>query len=103
MTAVDGHDFLPAIRTAGRILPPHFPQMKRWLAAVAVALFAVISLLVLRRDDAMKRLVALAPSSARAVEARLTGGFPWAAYAGPHRAAGETQDAQRLKLGGAAG
>ncbi|HZT55840.1 MAG TPA: hypothetical protein VFA35_06415, partial [Burkholderiaceae bacterium] len=68
-------------------------------------LLALISvpLLLLRGRGSIHRLVALAPRSARLVEPRLTGGFPWAAYAGVHRAAGESKDAAQLKLGGAAG
>ncbi len=89
---------------AMRAAAPLHPS--RWALAVAAAvLLAVLSvpLLLLRDRGPIHRLVALAPRSARLVEPRLTGGFPWAAYAGAHRAAGEAKDAGQLKLGGAAG
>ena len=77
----------------------------RWLLAVVAALLALsAAVLLLRRDrGSIDRLVALAPRSARVVEPRLTGGFAWAAYAGANRAAGETKEAEQMKLGGAAG
>jgi tetratricopeptide (TPR) repeat protein len=76
-----------------------------WLAAVAAAvIIAVIAIPLLRRgDDTMSRLVTLAPASARIVEPRLSGGFAWAPYRGPMRSADSAADAERLKLGGAAG
>jgi hypothetical protein len=58
---------------------------------------------ILRRDRGpIARLVSLAPASARVVEARLTGGFAWAPYRGANRG-GDTTDAARLRLAGAAG
>lgn len=78
----------------------------RWrLAAVAAAvIIAVIAIpLLRRRDDAMSRLVTLAPASARIVEPRLAGGFAWAPYRGPMRSSDSAADAERLKLIGAAG
>ncbi|HEV7572863.1 MAG TPA: CHAT domain-containing protein [Thermoanaerobaculia bacterium] len=79
-----------------------------WLLALAAALVLAIALPVLwrgmRHDSPTDQLVSLSPRSARVVEPRLTGGFPWAAYHGPMRAAGgSVTDAERLKLGGAAG
>jgi tetratricopeptide (TPR) repeat protein len=79
-----------------------------WLLALAAALVLAVALPVvwrgMRNGSPTDQLVALAPRSARIVEPRLTGGFPWAAYHGPMRAAGgSATDAQRLKLGGAAG
>lgn len=77
-----------------------------WLAvaaAVALALLAVPLLRNRAEDHGIARLVALAPRSARIVEPRLSGGFPWAAYRGPMRAADRAAEAERLKLGGAAG
>jgi tetratricopeptide (TPR) repeat protein len=76
-----------------------------WLGAVAAAvIIAVIAFpLLRRRDDPIARLVALAPSSARQVEPRLSGGFAWAPYRGPMRSTDSAADAERLKLGGAAG
>ena len=78
-----------------------------WLIAIAAAVVLAIALPVLRQairpDSPIDKLVALAPRSARIVEPRLTGGFPWAGYHGPVRAAGGSTDAQQLKLGGAAG
>jgi len=80
-------------------------ESRWWMAAVAAAvLIAVIAFpLLRRRDDAMSRLVTLAPSSARIVEPRLSGGFAWAPYRGPMRSSDSGADAARLKLGGAAG
>src|SRR4051812_48969051 len=80
-------------------------QRSRWWLAAITALVTVVSVpLLLRRDEgSIHRLIALVPRSIRVVEPRLTGGFPWAAYAGAHRAAGEIKDAGQLKLGGMAG
>jgi len=80
-------------------------ESRWWMAAVAAAvLIAVIAFpLLRRRDDAMSRLVTLAPASARIVEPRLSGGFAWAPYRGPMRSSDSGADAARLKLGGAAG
>jgi tetratricopeptide (TPR) repeat protein len=76
-----------------------------WLGAVAAAvIIAVIAVpLLSRRNDPIARLIALAPASARIVEPRLSGGFAWAPYRGPMRSADSAADAERLKLGGAAG
>jgi CHAT domain-containing protein len=76
-----------------------------WLLAVAAALALALPLAwhAMRHGSATDELVSLSPRSARIVEPRLTG-FPWAAYHGPMRAAGGSViDAERLKLGGAAG
>ena len=80
-------------------------ESRWWLGAVAAAvLIAVIAFPLLRhRDDAMSRLVTLAPASARIVEPRLSGGFAWAPYRGPMRSTDSAADAELLKLGGAAG
>jgi tetratricopeptide (TPR) repeat protein len=76
-----------------------------WLAAVAAAvIIAVLAVpLLSRRNDPIARLVTLAPASARIVEPRLSGGFAWAPYRGPMRSTDSAADAERLKLGGAAG
>ncbi|HEX8172095.1 MAG TPA: CHAT domain-containing protein [Thermoanaerobaculia bacterium] len=75
-----------------------------WLAVAALVIVAIAAPLLWRSRprDGIDRLVALAPRSARVVEPRLSGGFPWAAYRGPERGSTETQ-AARLKLAGAAG
>jgi tetratricopeptide (TPR) repeat protein len=80
-------------------------QSRWWMGAVAAAvLIAIIAFpLFRRRDDVMSRLVTLAPASARIVEPRLSGGFAWAPYRGPMRAADAAADSGQLKLGGAAG
>ncbi|HEX9460204.1 MAG TPA: tetratricopeptide repeat protein [Thermoanaerobaculia bacterium] len=80
-------------------------ESRWWMAAVAAAvIIAFIAFpLLRRRDDVMSRLVTLAPSSARIVEPRLSGGFAWAPYRGPMRSTDSAADAERLKLGGAAG
>ncbi len=78
-----------------------------WIIAIAAVVVLAIALPALRQAIHPKSptdtLVALVPRSARLVEPRLTGGFPWAGYHGPMRATGTTADAQQLKLGGAAG
>jgi len=78
-----------------------------WLLAVAAAIVLAVALPAVwhlaRRGSPTDELVALAPRSARIVEPRLTGGFPWAGYHGPVRASGGSTDAERLRLGGAAG
>jgi len=79
-----------------------------WLLAVAAAVVLAVALpfgwRIARHRSPTDELVSLSPRSARIVEPRLTGGFPWAAYHGPMRAAGgSVTDAERLKLGGAAG
>ena len=78
-----------------------------WIIAIAAVVVLAIALPALRHairpSSPTDTLVALAPRSARLVEPRLTGGFPWAGYHGPMRATGTTPDAQQLKLGGAAG
>ena len=79
---------------------------RSWMAiAAAVLIAAIIAVpLYLRRERGpIARLVALAPRSERAVEPRLSGGFPWAAYSGANRVANEPMDAEHMKLGGAAG
>src|SRR5260370_31594792 len=80
-------------------------ESRWWMAAVAAAvIIAFIAFPLLRsRNDPMARLIALAPASARQVEPRLSGGFAWAPYRGPMRATDSAADAERLKLGGAAG
>lgn len=78
-----------------------------WIIAIAAVVVLAIALPALRQaihpSSPTDTLVALAPRSARLVEPRLTGGFPWAGYHGPMRATAGTPDAQQLKLGGAAG
>ncbi|HEX3071256.1 MAG TPA: CHAT domain-containing protein [Thermoanaerobaculia bacterium] len=78
-----------------------------WIIAIAAVVVLAVALPALRQAIHPKSptdtLVALVPRSARLVEPRLTGGFPWAGYHGPMRATGSTADAQQLKLGGAAG
>ena len=75
-----------------------------WIAAAAVIAIvaAIVSWRLLERSP-MEGLVALAPRSARTVEPRLCGGFPWAAYRGPDRTTSRSNDPERLKLAGAAG
>lgn len=76
---------------------------RTWLAAAAILIALVAVPLLLWRRDPMRRLVALAPHSARVVEPRLTGGFDWAEYAGAPRAAAGADGAEQMKLAGAAG
>jgi hypothetical protein len=74
-----------------------------WLAIAAAVVIAVLGITWLRPRAPLSRLVALAPTDARIVEPRLSGGFGWAPYRGNLRASGnETTGSERLKLGGAA-
>jgi len=70
-----------------------------WLAAAAAVVIAVIGITFFRPRSPMSRLIALAPTDARLVEPRLSGGFGWAPYRGSMRGPDTTD---RLKLGGAA-
>ncbi|HEV7426514.1 MAG TPA: CHAT domain-containing protein [Thermoanaerobaculia bacterium] len=83
------------------------PAIRRWwlLAAAAVAVMVMVPVTreMLSRRSPMHELLAAAPRSARRVEPRLAGGFPWAAYAGADRAVSGTMDAEQMKLIGAAG
>ncbi|HEX6098194.1 MAG TPA: tetratricopeptide repeat protein [Thermoanaerobaculia bacterium] len=78
-----------------------------WLAAVAAAVAIVAIAIGVRvsRDEpaATARLIELMPASARLVEARPTGGFPWKSYRGPMRADDTDADPQRMRLIGTAG
>jgi len=82
-------------------------RKNNWFFALAAALVLAVALPFawhMTHASATDELVSLSPRSARIVEPRLTGGFPWVAYHGPMRAAGgSVTDAERLKLGGAAG
>lgn len=76
-----------------------------WLAAAAVLLLAIpAAWLVInsRRGDPVQRLVDLSPRSSRPVEARLSGGFPWAPYRGAMRSDGAAADPEQMRLVGAA-
>ncbi len=78
---------------------------RRWYlaaAAVLVIAFAAVMGLRLRRHDGVQELISVTPRSARAVEARLSGGFPWAPYRGSMRATGGPADTAQMKLVGAA-
>jgi len=82
----------------------HRSHQSYWWAAAAAVLIALLAVpLLLREDEPVARLVALAPRSARMVEPRLTGGFAWAEYAGAERAGTAGVDAEQMKLAGAAG
>jgi len=75
-----------------------------WAAAVAAVIAAVLIVPLLRREvSPITRLVRYAPTDARLVEPRLSGGFAWAPYRGPERASTPTGDPQHWKLTGAAG
>jgi CHAT domain-containing protein len=80
-----------------------------WLAVAAAVAVALLSIPIVRMildrraESPAARLVSLAPRSARIVEPRLSGGFPWAPYEGPLRAGDPAADTRRLKLDGAAG
>lgn len=82
-----------------------------WLgAAAATAAAAALIVLAIVRPwpgaeprTPLAALVEHAPRSARIVEPRLSGGFPYARYSGPARANDPAREAERLKLGGQAG
>lgn len=77
---------------------------RRVLAAAAIVIVALSALLVARsrQTGPVQELVAVAPRSARSVEARLSGGFPWAPYRGSMRADGAATDTEQMKLIGVA-
>lgn len=77
----------------------------RWPLAAAAALLVVWSVFFVlraRQSDPLRQLVSVAPRDARPVEARLSGGFPWAPYRGTMRAGEAAADRERMKLMGAA-
>ncbi len=76
-----------------------------WLAAAAVAAVALLAIPVVRyfRAPSIETVIALAPRSARVLEPRLSGGFPWAQWRGPNRSDTAPTDARQLRLFGAAG
>jgi len=80
------------------------PRRAWWLAAAATVAIGIAALFVGREQRSpMTRLIELASVSARPVEARLSGGFPWASYRGPMRADNGETDPQRMHLIGTAG
>jgi len=77
----------------------------RWFLAVAAVLVLGVPAVFLwrsRNRDPLQDLVAIAPQSSRAVEARLSGGFPYAPYRGSMRAGGDAPDRDQMKVIGAA-
>lgn len=111
ITHIDGcddcmNDVSLVMQTAGAESERQRFGTPRWLLAIAAAIVLAVALPavwhIVRHGSSTDELVALAPRSARIVEPRLAG-FPWAGYHGPVRAAGGSTDAERLKLGGAAG
>lgn len=79
-------------------------RWQRWLLAAAAVLAVAIPLSLfvrLRSSDPVQELVAVAPRSARPVEARLSGGFAWAPYRGAMRT-GADADREQMKLMGVA-
>lgn len=71
-------------------------------AAAAAAVIVVVMLVVARSRSPIDELVAIAPRSARTVEARLTGGFAYAPYGGAMRAGAAPADREQMKLIGTA-
>ena len=92
------NDCMSAVLAANAHLAEEQTASHWWIGAVAAAVIiaAIIAFPMLRRrEDPMRALVAAAPVSERFVEPRLTGGFVWAPYRGPMRAAEpSTQPAQ---------
>lgn len=81
---------------------------RNWTPGLAVAAAVIVTLLAipairLFRTTPVDQLVALSPRSARIVEPRVAGGFPWAPWRGSARAGDPAADAARLRLGGLAG
>jgi CHAT domain-containing protein len=79
-----------------------------WLIAAAAALIGVVGLSSwfirsLGSDDLIDELVKASPRSARYVEPRLTGGFPWAPLKKTTRTRMSTLDPSHMKLVGVAG
>jgi CHAT domain-containing protein len=86
----------------------HEKPRRNWLPWLAVAAAVIVMLLAipairLFRVTPAERLIALSPRSARIVEPRIAGGFPWAPWRGTERAGNASTDATRLRLGGVAG
>jgi hypothetical protein len=80
----------------------------RWLAAVAAIVPVVIGVAVFRTrqetpSDPIAKLVAASPTSARTLEPRLSGGFPWARLRPVRRAGVATKTPEDLVASGAAG
>jgi len=94
-----------AMAAVSRDQPSASRRPWRWLA-VAAALVVVGGVswwTVARREEAgLASLMAVAPRSARSVEARLSE-FPWATYRGASRQSAPEVDAERMKLVGVAG
>lgn len=77
-----------------------------WIAAAAAAILLLLPAAwfwQFRSRTPIETLAAAAPKSARILEPRLSGGFSWAPYRGALRSADPATEAQKLKLGGAAG
>jgi CHAT domain-containing protein len=76
-----------------------------WLAVAAALILALLAVPAIQRSRVTltERLIELSPRSARIVEPRVAGGFPWAPWRGTERAGDPAADAARLRLGGVAG
>ena len=85
---------------------PHARWRRTWFAvAAAVVAISALSFVALRQGLSRSPeagLIAAVPRSARIVEARLSGGFAWAAYNGTLRAGDTAADPERLRLAGVA-
>ncbi|HET8774689.1 MAG TPA: CHAT domain-containing protein [Thermoanaerobaculia bacterium] len=97
-----------AVRGANAELAPPRTRAPWLLAAAAVlaALVAVPALLYFRKvgvDPSLRTVIELSPRSARVLEPRLSGGFPYAPWRGPNRSGAAPTDSRQLKLFGAAG
>ena len=95
------------LRLASLTLEEEAQPRNWWLAAAAAVLLVLVPAAWMwqarRARSPIETLAALAPKSARVIEPRLSGGFEWAPYVGAMRGNDAATDAQRLKLGGAAG
>jgi tetratricopeptide (TPR) repeat protein len=98
-------DCMSAILAANDHLAEEKTGSNWWIGAVAAAVIVALVIAVpmlRRRNDPVRTLVAAVPASERLVEPRLSGGFAWAPYRGPMRAAEPAMQAAQMKVAGAA-
>lgn len=109
-TAVLAHlegcnECMGAVLAANAHLAEEKTQSHWRIGAVAAAVIVAVVLafpMLRHRGDPVRALVAVAPASERFVEPRLSGGFAWAPYRGPMRAAEPSNQAAQMKVAGPA-
>lgn len=95
----------------GKSSPAEDPALRRrfvWLGVTLIAMTLIAAALlrsvrVPRESDGFQTLIAALPVTARPIEGRLTGGFPWAHRPIPKRSNQNAPDLEQMKLAGAAG